>query len=389
MFAAFARSGRRFSLAGTLMLGLIGGGCSPLRLFNAAMPKDAGSLRAISGVQFMDGQRGELDLYVPRSPPGTGAAPGAPVIVFFYGGSWNSGARQGYGFVGRALAARGFLVAIPDYRLVPQVRYPAFLEDNAAAIRWLRVHARAYGGDPDRLILAGHSAGAYNAAMLAMDPRWLGADRAAVKGLIGLAGPYDFLPFAGKIVAEAFGAVQDHDRDATQPVCHVAPGAPPAFLASGDQDNIVLPAIAMRWPRGCARPGWRWSASVMPGSATSGWWWRSPSRFAARPRCSTTWRHSRTALPAATPPRCPPTPSCPRRCKPIARACASHARPGVELVAPPPVAERQKGKSDGAATGSGRLTRRRAGTPACADAVAASRWGLARDNETRLAADER
>ena len=241
MFAAFARSGRRFSLAGTLILGLIGGGCSPLRLFNAAMPKDAGSLRAISGVQFMDGQRGELDLYVPRSPPGTGAAPGAPVIVFFYGGSWNSGARQGYGFVGRALAARGFLVAIPDYRLVPQVRYPAFLEDNAAAIRWLRVHARAYGGDPDRLILAGHSAGAYNAAMLAMDPRWLGADRAAVKGLIGLAGPYDFLPFAGKIVAEAFGAVQDHDRDATQPVCHVAPGAPPAFLASGDQDNIVLP----------------------------------------------------------------------------------------------------------------------------------------------------
>ena len=235
MFTALNRSG----LVGALALGLIAGGCSPVRLFNAAMPKDAGSFRAISGAQFMSGERGKLDLYVPRPRPPAGADPGVPIIVFFYGGSWSSGARQGYGFVGRALAARGFMVAIPDYRLFPQVRYPAFLEDDAAAVRWVRAHARAYGGDPDRIIIAGHSAGAYNAAMLAIDPRWLGADRGAVKGLIGLAGPYDFLPFDGKTVADTFGAVRDPAE--TQPVCHVAPGDPPAFLASGDKDTMVLP----------------------------------------------------------------------------------------------------------------------------------------------------
>ena len=89
-----------------------------------------------------------------------------PVIVFFYGGSWSSGTKDGYGFAGRALAAQGFVVAVPDYRLVPAVRFPAFLEDGAAAVRWVRAHAADFGGDGERIVLAGHSAGAYNAAML-------------------------------------------------------------------------------------------------------------------------------------------------------------------------------------------------------------------------------
>ena len=157
-----------------------------------------------------------------------------------YGGSWNSGTKDGYAFVGRALAAKGFLVAVPDYRLVPQVRYPAFLKDNASAVRWVIAHAGSYGGDPKRLLLAGHSAGAYDAAMLAYDPRWLGADRAAVRGLIGLAGPYDFLPFDGPVVHATFDVAGD--PASTQPVSFIETGDAPAFLATGDKDTIVRPA---------------------------------------------------------------------------------------------------------------------------------------------------
>lgn len=209
--------------------------CSPVRMFNALMPKDSGGVRLVHDAPFGAEKRQRLDIYAPRQ---TSTGP-LPVIVFFYGGSWNSGTKDGYGFVGDALAARGFLVAIPDYRLVPAVHYPAFLEDNAAAVRWVRQHAAQLGGDPDRIVLAGHSAGAYNAAMLALDPHWLGADRSAVKGLIGLAGPYDFLPFKGPIVEPAFAGVAD--PVSTQPVHYARADAPSTFLATADKDMLVLP----------------------------------------------------------------------------------------------------------------------------------------------------
>ncbi|HEX8622908.1 MAG TPA: alpha/beta hydrolase, partial [Allosphingosinicella sp.] len=162
----------------------------PLGTFNALMPKDRASMRVAQGVAFGDGPRLRLDLYAPRA---ASAAP-RPVIVFLYGGSWNSGRRQGYAFAGRALAAQGFVVVVPDHRLVPEVRYPDFLRDCAAAVRWARTGAARHGGDGTRIVLVGHSAGAYNAAMLALDPGLLGADRAAIRGFVGLAGPYDFLP---------------------------------------------------------------------------------------------------------------------------------------------------------------------------------------------------
>jgi acetyl esterase/lipase len=209
--------------------------CSPLRMFNAIMPKDGGSRLVLRGGAFGSDPRQQLDLYAPTTP----SARPWPVIVFIYGGSWDSGIRQGYGFVGRALAARGFLVAIPDYRLVPAVRYPVFLEDNAAAVRWVIAHAAQYHGDPQRLVLAGHSAGAYDAAMLAYDPRWLGADRAAVRAMIGLAGPYDFLPSKLPTVIAAFGGARDPAD--TQPINHVSPGAVPALLCTGDKDDLVAP----------------------------------------------------------------------------------------------------------------------------------------------------
>jgi acetyl esterase/lipase len=224
--------------AGFLALSLLAVACSPLTAFNTLMPKDAGGLLAARGLNYGPDPRQHLDIYGPRDA----AAPAHryPVIVFFYGGSWNSGSRSGYAWLGRALAARGFVVAVPDYRLVPHVRFPEFLRDSALAVRFVREVATRYGGDPDRVVLAGHSAGAYNAAMLALDPQWLGDDRKAIRGLIGLAGPYDFLPLDGPVVEAAFG--QAPDPALTQPVHFAGTDAPPAFLGTGDKDDTVRPA---------------------------------------------------------------------------------------------------------------------------------------------------
>jgi acetyl esterase/lipase len=207
----------------------------PLGTFNALTPKDRASARVARGVAYGPGERLRLDVYGPRA-----AAPAPrPVIVFLYGGSWNSGRRQAYSFAARALAARGFVVIVPDYRLAPEVRYPDFLRDCAAAVRWTRRHAGEHGGDGERIVLTGHSAGAYNAAMLALDPSLLGPDRSAVRGLAGLAGPYDFLPLDDASTIAAFGA---WPRPAeTQPVSHAARGAPPALLLHGDGDSRVKP----------------------------------------------------------------------------------------------------------------------------------------------------
>jgi len=143
--------------------------CSPLLTFNAIVPKDGGTRLVVRDAPFGPDARQRLDVYAPAS-----AARARPVLVFFYGGSWNSGTKAGYAFMGRAFAAQGFVTVVPDYQLVSLVRFPAFLQDNAAAVRWAQTHAAEIGGDLDRIVLAGHSAGAYNAAMLALDPRWLG-----------------------------------------------------------------------------------------------------------------------------------------------------------------------------------------------------------------------
>lgn len=225
-------------MIGVTLASFLASACSPLRSFNALVPKDGGGARVAHGISYGAGARRLLDVYAPRGR--TAPRGPRPVIVFFYGGSWNSGTREGYDFVGRALAARGFVTIVPDYRLVPEVRYPGFIEDGAAAVRWARTHARNHGGDPDRIVLAGHSAGSYIAAMLAVDGRWLGPDRQAVKGFVGLAGPYDFLPFDVAASREAFGVWPDPRE--TQPVTWAGAGDPPALLLVGDEDTIVRPA---------------------------------------------------------------------------------------------------------------------------------------------------
>lgn len=218
-----------------LMLSALLASCSPLKAFDAIVPKDRGAALVERGAAYGTDARQTVDIYTP-----TGSAAGPrPIIVFIYGGSWQSGSKDGYAFAARALAAQGFVVAVPDYRLVPAVRFPGFVEDCAAAVKWVRANAARYGGDGTRIVLMGHSAGAYNAAMLAVDPRYLGADRAAVRGFVGLAGPYDFLPLDGPATRAAFGAAPDPAQ--TQPVTFAGAGDPPALLLHGAKDTTVYP----------------------------------------------------------------------------------------------------------------------------------------------------
>jgi acetyl esterase/lipase len=227
------RRGWRLALV-VLGMSLLGG-CSRLGIIDWLTP--ASGYTRVEGIAYGVGPRRRLDLYQPSTP-----LPAHPVVVFFYGGSWNSGERGNYRFVAQALARRGILVVIADYRLYPQVRYPQFLEDNAEAVAWVYRHVGAYGGDPQRLFLMGHSSGAYNVAMLALRPSLLGAvglSPGIVKGWIGLAGPYDFLPVENEEVRPVF-FYPDSPVD-SQPIVHVHPGAPAALLLAANQDTFVNP----------------------------------------------------------------------------------------------------------------------------------------------------
>ena len=230
---------RRFGLAA--IGASLTAACSPLTLFANLSPKDA-ALTSARDVSFGPDPRQKLDVYAPPNPRGGAKGPPAPVALFIYGGSWDSGRRQDYNWVGRALAARGFVTIIADYRLYPDVRFPAFLEDGALAVRWAVDHAAKFGGDPSRIVLAGHSAGAYGAAMLALDTHYLkaaGVDPARIKAFAGLSGPYDFLPFTDPIAIRTFGEAKD--AHATQPISFVRSDAPAAFLATGEKDTYVFP----------------------------------------------------------------------------------------------------------------------------------------------------
>ncbi len=211
--------------------------CSPLQIFDALAPRDEGGRLAIQDVAYGGHPRQRLDVYVPSA-----GVTNAPVVVFFYGGSWKDGAKAEYAFVGQALAAQGFVTVLPDYRLYPEIRFPDFLDDSANAVRWVADHIATYGGDPRRLVLMGHSAGAYNAAMLALDRRYLarvGVKRGSVRALVGLSGPYDFLPLDAGTAQEVFGDAPD--LRATQPITFAGTRSPPAFLTTGDRDDTVRP----------------------------------------------------------------------------------------------------------------------------------------------------
>lgn len=211
--------------------------CSPITALNALAP--AATHSVVADVAYGPGPRQMLDVYRPSSRAPAG---GFPLVVFFYGGSWNSGERADYAFVGEALAARGIVTLLADYRLYPQVRYPDFLSDCAAAMAYGLEHAADWGGNPARVFVMGHSAGAYNAAMLALDGRWLEATRhrpQELAGFIGLAGPYDFLPITNPDAKPVF--FHPDYPPGTQPIDHASADAPRSFLGAARDDALVNP----------------------------------------------------------------------------------------------------------------------------------------------------
>lgn len=208
--------------------------CAPVDALNATI--STGGLTVTQNIAYRAGPRGGMDVYRPSD------AKGLPLVVFFYGGSWQSGTKEMYKFVAAPLARAGLVVAVPDYRLYPQVKYPTFLQDCAAAVAFARAHAREWGADPDRLFLMGHSAGGYNVLMLATDPAYLhavGMARHDLSGVISLAGPADFYPIKEADIREVFAP--SVDSPLTQPINHVDGHAPPLLLLHGDSDTTVYP----------------------------------------------------------------------------------------------------------------------------------------------------
>jgi acetyl esterase/lipase len=229
---------RRGLIAG--LLGLLGG-CSPAALLNTTVPRKGYELEA--DVPYGPLPRQKLDVYTAEQPRADGRS-----VIFLYGGSWDSGNKSDYLFVGQALASRGITTIIPDYRVYPEVLYPTFIEDCALATGWAADKAGA-----SKLFVTGHSAGAYNAMMLLADTPYLaqaGVDRTKLPGGIGVAGPYDFLPLTSRRLIEIFGGA---NRRETMPVAYARAPLPPILLLHGTADTTVKPfnseRLAAAWRR--------------------------------------------------------------------------------------------------------------------------------------------
>ena len=222
---------RPSTFARRALLGLLPllGGCSPAALLNTTVPRKGFTLQA--DIPYGSDPRQKLDLYLPETPRPDGKA-----VLFFYGGSWDSGKKSDYLFVAQALAARGVTTMIADYRLYPEVRFPAFVEDGALATRWAADKAGS-----ERLFVMGHSAGAEIASLLVANTPYLataGVERTKLRGFIGLSGPYDFLPLKSRKLIEIFGGA---NRPEIQAIGFAKAPLPPALLIHGTADTIVYP----------------------------------------------------------------------------------------------------------------------------------------------------
>jgi acetyl esterase/lipase len=214
--------------------------CGGLALTAANVPALFGKFERRADIAYGDQPRQSLDVYVPLG------ARDRPVIVFFYGGGFENGQKSYYRFVGATLAEAGYAAVLPDYRVYPEVKFPTFVEDGAQALAWVVKHAHEIGGDPRRIYLAGHSAGAHIAAMLAYDPARLdraGIPPGTIRGYIGLSGPYALNPNS-KVLNEIFAAPYVL-RD-WQPAALARAGAPPALLLHGEADTVVEVGHARR-----------------------------------------------------------------------------------------------------------------------------------------------
>ena len=213
-------------------------GCSSADILNATISRDGYTLHR--DVAYGENARQKLDIYVPEK------AQNAPVILFFYGGSWQMGSKDDYRFLGQALSSKGYVVAVANYRLYPEVYYPDFVKDGAIALHYIHAHIGEYGGNPQHIFLAGHSAGAYIAMMLSADDAFhkeAHSQRSWVRGTIAISGPYDFLPFTDDHIKSIFSHYPDAQ---TQPINHITHSIAPVFLATGEADDTVDPRNSHR-----------------------------------------------------------------------------------------------------------------------------------------------
>lgn len=219
-------------LAGSALLATLLCACSGQQLLNSLTP--SGGYSVAASVVYDAERHLTLDIYTPTN------ARAAPVVVFFYGGRWEGGQPSEYRFVGQALASQGFVAVLPDYRHYPAVKFPEFVNDAARAVRWTQLQAARYGGDPQKLFVMGHSSGAHLAALLALDPEFLaqvGGDRASLRGMIGLSGPYDFLPLTDADLRDMFGPPERYEL--SQPISYADGAGPPMLLLHGEDDTTV------------------------------------------------------------------------------------------------------------------------------------------------------
>jgi acetyl esterase/lipase len=215
-----------------LILSAASAGCSGLTFGIVNAPARFGAYQRIADVAYGSDHRETLDIYLPKK-----RLPKA-VVIFWYGGSWQTGKKEQYRFVGAALAERGILTVIPDYRLYPTVKFPQLMDDGVSAVTWVHDHIREYGADPDHIVLMGHSAGAHMAAMLALNPQYLKKAHESVVGLIGLSGPYALDP-NDDILRTIFSAPSTPAD--WQPVRFVSASSPPTLLLHGLDDTVVSP----------------------------------------------------------------------------------------------------------------------------------------------------
>ena len=243
------------------LLASMAAACSPLAVLNAMGPRDPGVRRVARDVAYGEDPRQTFDVFAPTAPAGARR----PVLVLFYGGGWDSGSKDIYGWAAQALAAQGFVVALPDYRLVPEVHFPTFIQDAAAATAKVAEVAATCGGDPARLGVLGHSAGAHLAMMIALDARYLAdiGQPDLIRAAAGLAGPYDFLPFDVPASINAFG--QWPAPHQTQPLTYARADAPPLWLGHGTADVVVHDEDTILLDAKMRRLGGRSEAKLYPG----------------------------------------------------------------------------------------------------------------------------
>lgn len=217
-----------------------------LSLFLAACSLVPGPSERNADIAYGPDARQTLDVYAPAKSAGADGA-GRKVVVFFYGGSWRNGDKKIYRSLGHGLRKRGFVTVVANYRLYPQVAFPAFVDDAALAVAWVHRNAGRFGGDPAQIYLMGHSAGAHIAMLAGLDPRYLkkaGVPRSAIKGIIGLAGPYAFNPLGGDSWRPVF---EKHgDPEEARPVTYARHTGPRLLLLHGDADKTVRPEMSRK-----------------------------------------------------------------------------------------------------------------------------------------------